>query len=60
MYLKVASDNDALNLSKLLNDGNWMVLYYAEWCGHCKTMKPEWKQVVDKLNNPNMNTNKKQ
>ena len=58
MYLKVASDSDALNLSKLLNDGNWMVLYYAEWCGHCKTMKPEWKQVVNKFNNPSNNSNK--
>ena len=58
MYLKVGSDSDALNLSKLINDGNWMVLYYAEWCGHCKTMKPEWKQVVNKLNNPSSNSNK--
>ena len=57
MYLKVGSDTDALNLSKLLNDGNWMVLYYAEWCGHCKTMKPEWQNVVKKFNNPQYNTN---
>jgi thiol-disulfide isomerase/thioredoxin len=58
MYIKVGSDNDALNLSKLLNDGNWMVLYYAEWCGHCKTMKPEWNRVVNKFNNKNTNSNK--
>jgi thiol-disulfide isomerase/thioredoxin len=58
MYIKVSSDNDALNLSKLINDGNWMVLYYADWCGHCKTMKPEWQQVVNKLNTSNKNTDK--
>jgi thiol-disulfide isomerase/thioredoxin len=59
MHIKVSSDNDALNLSKLLNDGNWMVLYYADWCGHCKTMKPEWQKVVDNLSNPGNNiTNK--
>jgi len=58
MHIKVESGNDALNLSKLLNDGNWMVLYYADWCGHCNTMKPEWQKVVGNLNNPQFNTNK--
>lgn len=51
MNIKVNSPNDALNLSKLLKDGNWMVLYYAEWCSHCKTMKPEWKKAVDNVSN---------
>jgi len=57
MYINVASSNDASNLSNLLKDGNWMVLYYAEWCGHCKTMKPEWSKVVNKFNNPSNNSN---
>lgn len=47
--MKVVSPDDASNLSNLLKDGDWMVLYYAEWCGHCKTMKPEWEKVVSKL-----------
>ena len=51
MNIKVNSPDDALNLSKLLKDGNWMVLYYAEWCSHCKTMKPEWKKAVDNVSN---------
>ena len=51
MNIKVNSPNDALNLSKLLKDGNWMVLYYAEWCSHCKTMKPEWKKAVNNVSN---------
>ena len=49
MYLKVATKDDALKLSELLKDGDWMVLYYAEWCGHCNAMKPEWEKVVDML-----------
>uniref|UniRef100_A0A6C0F196 Thioredoxin domain-containing protein n=1 Tax=viral metagenome TaxID=1070528 RepID=A0A6C0F196_9ZZZZ len=53
MYLKVESPSDASNLSNLLKDGNWMVLYYAEWCGHCKTMKPEWQKVVNKMSKSN-------
>ena len=56
MYINVASDKDAFNLSNLMKSGDWMVLYYAEWCGYCKTMKPEWKNVVEKLNNPQINT----
>ena len=54
MYVKVASSNDAINLSNLLKDGDWMVLYYADWCGHCQHMKPEWQKVVNKMKSSNM------
>ena len=49
MYLKVETTDAANKLSELLKDGDWMVLYYAEWCGHCNTMKPEWQKVIEKL-----------
>ena len=51
MHINVSSPNDAQNLSNLLKNGNWMVLYHADWCGHCQTIKPEWKKVVDKISN---------
>ena len=49
MYVQVKSDDDASKLSNLLKTGNWMVLYYAEWCGHCQAMKPEWQKVVESM-----------
>ena len=57
MYLKVNSSNEASKLSNLMKDGNWIVLYYANWCGHCNTMKPEWKKVVSSMAKHNSNRN---
>jgi hypothetical protein len=57
MYLKVDSPNKASNLSNLMKDGNWIVLYYANWCGHCNTMKPEWQKVISRMKTHNTNCN---
>ena len=54
MYIKVVSSTDAVNLSNLLKNGDWMVLYYANWCGHCTTMKPEWQKVVNNIKKSNI------
>ena len=56
MYMKVVSPDDASKLSDLLKDGDWMVLYYAEWCGHCNAMKPEWEKFITKMKNPSVNS----
>ena len=53
MYLKVDSPNKASNLSHLMKNGNWIVLYYANWCGHCNTMKPEWQEVISRMKSHN-------
>ena len=57
MYIKVASPDTASNLSNVMKDGNWIVLYYANWCGHCNTMKPEWQKVINRIKKNNSNTN---
>jgi thioredoxin-like negative regulator of GroEL len=42
MKVSVLNEETAKDLSKQLQKGDWIVLYYAEWCGHCQHMKPEW------------------
>ena len=27
------------------NNDTQLMLFYADWCGHCKRMKPEWEKV---------------
>ena len=33
------------------NNKPTLVLFYADWCGHCKSMKPEWKKFEKKYSN---------
>jgi thiol-disulfide isomerase/thioredoxin len=32
-----------------------LVLFYVDWCPHCVSTKPEWQNLVNKLNNKQVN-----
>lgn len=38
-----------------LNNKAKLTLYYADWCGYCKKMKPKWYNIKEKLNNQIIN-----
>ncbi len=38
------------NFDKVTSKGHTFVKFYAPWCGHCKQMEPDWKQVGEYVN----------
>jgi thioredoxin 1 len=42
--------NSEEEADKLLTDkGPLMIIYYAEWCGHCQRMLPIWDELANKV-----------
>jgi len=42
--IKKGDFDDNLNLKK---DGKVVVLYFANWCGHCNHLKPDYQKLAD-------------
>ena len=56
MYIRVVSLSKLKELENKMQRGNWIVNYHADYCGHCRMMKPEWNKFVGKMKtNPSVN-----
>lgn len=52
MVHKVLHVNDSASVDKYnshVKNGDTMVLYYSDWCGHCQMMKPEWEKFEERI-----------
>lgn len=45
----IVLDADTLEPSIYESDETWLLELYAPWCGHCKTLRPEWAKLATKL-----------
>lgn len=49
-------END--DLESIIENGNYLVDFYAEWCGPCKMLTPVLEEVSDKINIVKVNIDK--
>ena len=40
--------------NKLKTEGKQLVLFYADWCGHCKKIKPDWDAASKEIGDEKM------
>ena len=43
-------ETESGNLDNQVKSGTKLVLFYADWCGHCKKIKPVWDETADEVN----------
>jgi hypothetical protein len=57
MYIKVDNQQSVEDFKSNTIKGKWIILYYASWCPHCQTMKPEWEKFANKYSSNNSDVN---
>lgn len=50
-HLVVVDTKSAAELRNAMKSGRVIVLYHAEWCGHCKDFMPEWQKFITVMKN---------
>lgn len=53
-FLKEGFESTCEELPSKLNKDKQLVLFYANWCGHCKKMKPDWDSASQEIGNEKM------
>jgi thiol-disulfide isomerase/thioredoxin len=51
IVLKNGDFDSNMNLTKSNLKNKVIILYYADWCGHCKRLKPAYNQLIELSNN---------
>lgn len=49
-FLKEGFETESSNLDDEVKSGTKLVLFYADWCGHCKKIKPVWDETAKEVN----------
>ena len=49
-YLKEGFELKPTELEDEIQSGKKLVLFYADWCGHCKKIKPVWDETAEEIN----------
>eukprot|EP00835_Amoeboradix_gromovi_P002041 NODE_107_length_19843_cov_0.502077.p3 type:complete len:540 gc:universal NODE_107_length_19843_cov_0.502077:13343-11724(-) len=44
-------DLEDSNFDSIVKNEPWFIEFYADWCGHCKALKPVWDQLGKSLQN---------
>ncbi len=42
------------NFDSTLSSGNWLVKFYAPWCGYCRQLEPVYNEVSSQLEHNNV------
>ena len=45
----IVLDADTLEPTIYESEDTWLLELYAPWCGHCKSLRPEWAKLATRL-----------
>lgn len=49
-YLKEGFESSSEDFNSHIGKDKKLVLFYADWCGHCKKIKPDWDAAATDIN----------